>query len=151
MRILILLRDGSRNGITTYNRVLAQALRSQGHSVSVWPQPDALPAVQTLQALCLHPWSEPVLRHVVGRLAPDLVFVSHYSQARLAQRLRETMGIPWFARMHNGHWLDVRATATRALHCHDQPSEPSVLTVQVSVASPPSMPADNTPTLVKRP
>ena len=35
MRILILLRDGSRNGITTYNRVLAQALRSQGHSVSV--------------------------------------------------------------------------------------------------------------------
>ena len=103
MRILILLRDGCRNGITTYNRVLAQALRSQGHSVSVWPQPDAPPAVQTLQALCLHPWSEPVLRHVVGRFAPDLVFVSHYSQARLAQRLRETMGIPWFACMHNGH------------------------------------------------
>jgi hypothetical protein len=103
MRILILLRDGCRNGITTYNRVLAQALRSQGHSVSVWPQPDALPVVQTLQALCLHPWSEPVLRHVVGRLAPDLVFVSHYSQARLAQRLRETMDIPWFACMHNGH------------------------------------------------
>lgn len=103
MRILILLRDGSRNGITTYNRVLAQALRSQGHTVSIWPQLEAPYAVQALQALCLHPWSEPVLRHVVGRWGPDLVFVSHYSQARLAHRLRETLGIPWFACMHNGH------------------------------------------------
>lgn len=48
MRILILLRDGCRNGITTYNRVLAQALHSQGHSVSVWPDPDALPAIALL-------------------------------------------------------------------------------------------------------
>ena len=58
------------NGITTHNRVLAQALRSQGHSVSVWPQPDAPPAAANLAGFVPASVVEPVLRHVVGRLAP---------------------------------------------------------------------------------
>lgn len=53
--------------------------------------------------------------------------------------------------MHHGHQLNVGAAATRTLHRHVHPSAPSVLTVQVSVGSPPSMSAESTPTLVKRP
>lgn len=54
-------------------------------------------------------------------------------------------------RMHDRHRLNVGATTGWTLHRHGQPSVPSVLTVQVSVVSLPSMPADSTPALVNRP
>lgn len=105
MRVLILLRDATSNGITTYNRVLARTLREQGHDVRVWPDPgeQAQSLLRHFQGLCLRPAFERFLRSAVARFAPDLVYVSHYTQGLLAQRLQETLGVPWCACMHNGH------------------------------------------------
>ena len=106
MKILILLRDGATNGITTYNRVLARELVSQGHEVRVWPDPEMSlrsPVRAQFQGVWMRPAFEWLLRHKVAQFGPDLVYVSHFTQARLAQKLKETLGIPWFACMHNGH------------------------------------------------
>ncbi|MGB4060050.1 MAG: glycosyltransferase [Burkholderiaceae bacterium] len=105
MRVLILLRDAAPNGITTYNRVLARALREEGHDVLVWPDLDTSPSfwAGALQGLWLRPAFERLLRPVVERFAPDVVYVSHFTQACLAQRLQNTLGVPWVACMHNGH------------------------------------------------
>ncbi len=53
--------------------------------------------------------------------------------------------------MRHSHPLNVGAAATRTLHRHVHPSVPSVLMVQVSVGSRPSISAESTPTLVNRP
>lgn len=105
MRVLILLRDGSPNGITTYNRTLSQALRALGHAVCASPalEADADTDVASWRLRLRHPWAEPLVRTAVAQWQPDLIFVSHFTQARLAHRLRQTLGIPWFACMHNGH------------------------------------------------
>lgn len=91
MRILILMRDLSLNGITTYNRILAAELSRQGHEVHVWANP------------LLHPWVEPLTRLFVKRLRPDVILANHFTQASLAHCLRVSTGIPWVAVMHNGH------------------------------------------------
>lgn len=102
MRILKLLRDHSTNGITTYHRMLTQALRAQGHEVLLWPsEPGRL--WQDPRSWLLHPRLEPLVRSAIAAWKPDVIYVSHYTQARLAHRLRETLGIPWVACMHNGH------------------------------------------------
>ena len=44
-----------------------------------------------------------LVRSAVASWKPDVIYVSHYTQARLAHRLRETLGIPWVTCMHNGH------------------------------------------------
>lgn len=106
MRVLILLRDAAPNGITTYNRVLARALREQGHVVHVWPDPDARALAFLgghLQGVWMRPLFERFLRPAVARFAPDLVYASHFTQACLAQQLQESLGVPWVACMHNGH------------------------------------------------
>jgi Glycosyltransferase Family 4 len=106
MRVLILLRDAAPNGITTYNRMLARALREQGHEVQVWPDPDAPPSAfgrGALNGLWMRPALERFWRSAVARFSPDLVYVSHFTQACLAQRLQESLGVPWVACMHNGH------------------------------------------------
>ena len=98
MKVLILLRDRSTNGITTYNRILAAELARQGHQVEVWPGKQGL-----ISLPWLHPALEPLVRWRLRRLRPDLIIANHYTQARLAQRLHQTTGTPWFACMHNGH------------------------------------------------
>lgn len=102
MRILKLLRDHSPNGITTYHRTLTQALRAQGHAVQVWPDERGR-LRQDPRSWLLHPRLEPLVRGAVAAWRPDVIYVSHYTQARLAHRLRQTLGIPWVACMHNGH------------------------------------------------
>lgn len=102
MKILIILRDTSLNGITTYNRVLANTLTRSGHQVAVWP-PLGWPSwASRLFGVFLHRFFEPLLRPWVAAFAPDILFVSHYSQAKLANRLHRTLGCAWFACMHNG-------------------------------------------------
>ncbi len=108
MRLLILLRDTSPNGITTYNRILAREAMAQGHEVHVWPASADFAAASGARALRwlpqAHPLFEPLARGWLKRsLQPDLLFVNGYSQARFAHRLRERTGIPWVACMHNGH------------------------------------------------
>lgn len=104
MRLLLLLRDTSPNGITTYNRILARELVAQGHEVHVWPARSDFGAGRALRLPPAHPLLEPLagpwLRH---RLKPDLLFVNSYTQARFAHRLKARAGIPWLACMHNGH------------------------------------------------
>lgn len=102
MRILKLLRDHSTNGITTYHRMLTQALQAQGHAVALWPGPSGRWG-QDPRTWLLHPHLEPLVRQAVSAWQPDIIYVSHYTQARLAHRLRQTLGIPWVACMHNGH------------------------------------------------
>jgi len=103
MRILILLRDRSLNGISTYNRILTRALSEQGHEVHVWPSDKTADARKAFRLPLLHPWLAPLLRWRLNDLRPDIVLVNHYTQARLAHRLKETTGTPWVAVMHNGH------------------------------------------------
>lgn len=103
MRILILMRDLSLNGVTTYNRTLAAELRRHGHEVHVWPGDASMPASRAPTFPLLHPWFEPLARRYVKHLRPDVILVNHFTQARLAQRLRVSTGIPWVAVMHNGH------------------------------------------------
>ena len=108
MRLLILLRDTSPNGITTYNRILAREAVAQGHEVHVWPASADFAAATGAKALRwlpqAHPMLEPLARGWLLRsLKPDLLFVNGYTQARFAHRLRESSGIPWVACMHNGH------------------------------------------------
>lgn len=91
MRILIFLRDASPNGITTFNRTLAAALRARGHTVTVWA------------SALLHPRMAWALRWAVARHQPDLILTNHFTQARLAHALAQSLGTPWFACMHNGH------------------------------------------------
>lgn len=102
MRILKLLRDHSTNGITTYHRMLTQALQAQGHAVALWPGEQGRWR-QDPRTWLLHPQLEPLVRGAVAAWRPDVIYVSHYTQARLAHRLRQTLGIPWVACMHNGH------------------------------------------------
>ena len=104
MKVLILLRDRSTNGITTYNRILAAELARQGHQVEVWPDRNGLIGLIGLITLpWLHPALEPLARWRLRRWRPDVIIANHYTQARLAQRLRQTTGTPWVACMHNGH------------------------------------------------
>lgn len=103
MKILILLRDVSLNGISTYNRNLANELSLQGHEVHVWPSNAGIASHSRLHWPILHPWAEPLVRRFVERIAPDVILVSHFTQARLAHRLKRNTGIPWVACMHNGH------------------------------------------------
>ena len=55
MRILILLRNLSPNGITTCNRMLTNELRRQGHEVFVWPSDDSIHSERRLRLAILHP------------------------------------------------------------------------------------------------
>ena len=103
MRILILLRDLSLNGISTYNRNLANELSRQGHEVHVWPSNAAIASRSRLHWPILHPWTERLVRHFVQWISPDVILVSHFTQARLAHKLKQSTGIPWVACMHNGH------------------------------------------------
>jgi glycosyltransferase involved in cell wall biosynthesis len=103
MRILIFLRDRSLNGISTYNRILARALRAQGHEVCVWPSDKEDDSGNAFRLPVLHPWLEPWVRSRLASRRPDVVLVNHYTQARLAHRLKQTIGMPWVAVMHNGH------------------------------------------------
>ena len=98
MKVLILLRDRSTNGITTYNRILAAELARQGHQVKVWPDSHGLTTLPWL-----HPALAPLARWRLRHWRPDVIIANHYTQARLAQRLRQTTGTPWVACMHNGH------------------------------------------------
>ena len=98
MRILVLLRDQSPNGITTYNRIVTDALRQQGHTVEVWP-----PVSGWRRGLPLHRLMAPLLSGAVRAFKPDLIFISHYTQAELAATLSKRLGVPWVACMHNGH------------------------------------------------
>lgn len=102
MRILKLLRDQSTNGITTYHRMLTQALRAQGHDVMLWPGEQSR-LRQDPRTWLLHHRLEPLVRSAVASWKPDVIYVSHYTQARLAHRLRETLCTPWVTCMHNGH------------------------------------------------
>ena len=103
MKILILLRDLSLNGISTYNRNLANELSLQGHEVHVWPSNSAIASRSRLRWPILHPWAERLVRHFVQWINPDVILVSHFTQARLAHKLKQSTGIPWVACMHNGH------------------------------------------------
>lgn len=103
MKILILLRDLSLNGISTYNRNLANELSLQGHEVHVWPSNAAIASRSRLRWPILHPWAERLVRHFVQWINPDVILVSHFTQARLAHKLKQSTGIPWVACMHNGH------------------------------------------------
>jgi len=104
MRILILLRDTSPNGITTYNRIVARELEAQGHEVYVWPARASFGAGKALGLPPAHPLLEPLARPWLKRgLKPDLLFVNSYTQARFAHKLMASAGIPWVACMHNGH------------------------------------------------
>ncbi len=103
MKILILLRDLSLNGITTYNRILSRALTDQGHEVYVWPSDATMSSRKAFKLPLLHPWMAALVRHRLQDVRPDLVLVHHYTQARLAHRLQATAGIPWVAVMHNAH------------------------------------------------
>lgn len=118
LHVLVLLRSLERNGITTYNTTLAKALRAAGHRVTVWPG-DPVVAGMTLPGWCLQPGMASLLTQRVRGLAPDLLYISHYTQGLLAARLSERLGIPWFACMHNGHndarmaeWRELFATAS---------------------------------------
>lgn len=102
LHVLLLLRSLERNGITTYNRVLAAALRRAGHRVTVWPG-DPVWAGVTWPGWWLRPGAAPLLAPRVRALAPDLIYVSHYTQGLLAAALSARTGIAWFACMHNGH------------------------------------------------
>ena len=115
MRVLILLRDASPNGITTYNRTLSQALTAIGHEVTVAPALEPGGVTASWRLGVRHPVAEPLVRAEVRRLAPDLIYVSHFTQARLAHRLRQTLGVPWVACMHNGHGEDRMAAWSRLL------------------------------------
>jgi hypothetical protein len=104
MRILLLLRDTTVNGITTYNRTLARELARQGHEVHTWPARRQEGFENPVRLPPAHPVLEPLVRPwLTRRLKPDLLFVNHYSQARFASKLRKAAGIPWVACMHNGH------------------------------------------------
>ena len=103
MRILILLRDLSLNGISTYNRNLANELSLQGHEVHVWPSNAAINSRSRMHWPILHPWTERLVRHFVQWISPDVILVSHFTQARLAHKLKQSTGTPWVACMHNGH------------------------------------------------
>ncbi len=104
MRILLLLRDTSPNGITTYNRVLARELQAQGHEVFVWPSDAGFGSGRPLKWLpSAHPLMEPLLHRWLCRLKPDAVYAHGYTQARFAHALKARTGIRWFACMHNGH------------------------------------------------
>ncbi|MDC8784486.1 glycosyltransferase [Roseateles koreensis] len=103
MRVLILLRDLSLNGITSYNRILAGELRAQGHTVFVLPSGADMPSDNRFGWPLLHPCLEPLVRGAIARLMPDVIVVNHYTQARVAHRLSESLGIPWLAIMHNAH------------------------------------------------
>lgn len=103
MRVLILLRDGLPNGITTYNRTLSQALKAHGHDVITVPALEPGWTGSPWQLGLRYPLLEPLMRGAVRRLAPDLIYVSHFTQAKLAHRLQQTLGVPWVACMHNGH------------------------------------------------
>ena len=60
MRLLILLRDTSPNGITTYNRILAREAMAQGHEVHVWPASADFAAASGARALrWLQRWGPP--------------------------------------------------------------------------------------------
>lgn len=102
MRILILLRDLSRNGITTYNRILARELRRQGHEVFVWPAYGDFTR-RNWRCWLLHPALSDLITQGIARLRPDVIYVNHYTQARVAHLVHARLGIPWFACMHNGH------------------------------------------------
>ena len=102
LHVLLLLRSLERNGITTYNLTLANALRAAGHRVTVWPQ-DPVWAGVSLPGWLLHPAMARLLASRVNALEPDLLYVSHYTQAQLAAEVSSRTGIPWFACMHNGH------------------------------------------------
>lgn len=102
MRILILLRDLSPNGITTYNRILADELRRQGHDVFVWPAYGKF-SHRNWRCWVLHPTLSELIAHGIARLRPDVIYVNHYTQARVAHLVHTRLGIPWFACMHNGH------------------------------------------------
>ncbi|MGS0756270.1 glycosyltransferase [Roseateles sp. GG27B] len=101
MKILILLRDLSLNGISTYNRNLANELSLQGHEVHA-----GRPTRPSSRRACAtHP---PPLGRAAGAplvqwINPDVILVSHFTQARLAHKLKQSTGIPWVACMHNGH------------------------------------------------
>ncbi|MBB5204118.1 glycosyltransferase involved in cell wall biosynthesis [Inhella inkyongensis] len=148
MRILVLLRDQSPNGITTYNRIVAEHLRHQGHVVDVWP-----PAPGWRRALPLHRWSVPLLSGAVKGFQPDLIFISHYTQAELAASLSQQLGVPWVACMHNGHsparmaqWKALFGSAagvvTMCENLHQKYSQligasrPSVLLSRLPIAAP---------------
>ncbi len=103
MKILILLRDLSPNGITTYNRILARALGEQGHEVHVWPSDESFGSRSSFRLPLLHPWLAPLVRRRLDAVRPDVVLAHHYTQARLAQRLKISAGLPWVAVMHNSH------------------------------------------------
>ena len=112
MRILLLLRDLSPNGITTYNRMLAQELRRQGHEVLVWPAQGEF-TLRNWRCWLLHPALAGWVAQGVARLRPDVIYVNHYTQARVAHAVHARLGIPWFACMHNGH---SRARMTQWAH-----------------------------------
>lgn len=104
MRLLLLLRDTSPNGITTYNRILARELVAQGHEVHVWPARSDFGAGRALRLPPAHPLLAPLARPWLKHgLKPDLLFVNSYTQARFAHQLKASAGIPWLACMHNGH------------------------------------------------
>lgn len=113
MRVLLLLRDLTPNGITTYNAAVTQALREAGHHVVVWPA-EPIWAGMTLPGWMLHPRLAALFEARVETLAPDLMYVSHYTQAQLAALLSVRLGVPWFACMHNGH-NGARMTAWKRL------------------------------------
>lgn len=102
MRILILLRDLSRNGITTYTRMLSDELRCQGHEVFVWPAYGGFTR-RNWRCWLLHPTFSELIAQGIARLRPDMIYVNHYTQARVAHLVHDRLGIPWFACMHNGH------------------------------------------------
>jgi len=103
MKFLLLLRDLSANGITTYNRQLARELGAQGQQVHAWPSDARINSLSHHPLPLLHPLLLPLARPRIEAIGPDLVLANNYTQARVAHKLCQRLAIPWFAVMHNGH------------------------------------------------
>jgi hypothetical protein len=103
LRVLVLMRNHARNGITTYANTVSDELALQGHTVLHWPPPGGWRSGGELGWPFLHPLAAPLLAPLLRAARPDVLMAHHYTQARLAAALQQRTGIPWVAVMHNGH------------------------------------------------
>lgn len=103
LRVLVLMRNHSRNGITTYAGTVSSELERQGHQVLNWPPAQGWRSGGEMGWPFLHPALAAVLAPLVLAARPDVMLVHHYTQATLAAALQRHTGIPWVAVMHNGH------------------------------------------------
>ena len=103
LRVLVLMRNYARNGVTTYANTVSAELAQQGHTVLQWPPSDGWRSGGAFGWPFLHPLAAPCLAPLLRAARPDVMLVHHYTQARLATELQRRTGVPWVAVMHNGH------------------------------------------------